>query len=114
MRVDKKNLKQEFEAYFERTGVDVIFYPTMPMLPFKNEDLIGPEFIVPHNGRNVSQLVKSMQNTAPASIVNYPCVSLPARNYEEGLKVGMELCAKTGNDKKLLAIAKAVEKALHH
>lgn len=56
--------------------------------------------------------MKSIQNTDPASNINAPCVSLPARHASEGLPVNMELMALAGNDRKLLAIARAVERHL--
>jgi Asp-tRNA(Asn)/Glu-tRNA(Gln) amidotransferase A subunit family amidase len=68
--------------------------------------------MVTHNGKKVPQLAKSIHNTTPAAVVNFPCISLPARDPRVGLPINMELCAPTGDDSKLIAIAKAVEKVI--
>ena len=79
------------------------------MLPIKFEDFNGPDWTVPHNGRQVSQIGTSIRNCEPGSNTNSPCVSLPARRPEEGLPVNMELFALTGDDRRLLAVARRVE-----
>ena len=80
------------------------------MLPVKIDDYKGPNWEVKHNDNNVIQFLKSIQNTDIASNCNNPCIAIPAKKIEEGLPVSMELMALTGEDKKLIAIAKSVEK----
>jgi len=52
--VHKKTLTDMFYSYFEQNKLDCILYPTMPMLPCKIDDFVGPDWTVPHNGRQVS------------------------------------------------------------
>jgi Asp-tRNA(Asn)/Glu-tRNA(Gln) amidotransferase A subunit family amidase len=37
---------------------------------------------------------------------------MPAKRIEDGLPVNMELCALSGEDKRLIAVAKRIEKIL--
>lgn len=49
----RKELIGKCYNYFDRNNLDAIFYPTMPMLPFKLEDWKGPKLKGIHNGKEV-------------------------------------------------------------
>jgi len=98
--------------YFEKNQLDAIFYPTMPMLPFKIDDWTGPELKGIHNGKEVKHFEKSTHNSRVISNLNFPSISLPTRKPGEGLPVGMEVAAPTGDDRRLIAIARVIEKVL--
>jgi len=82
------------------------------MLPFKINDWNGPELKGFHNGREVKHFEKTTHNTRVTTNLNFPCISLPARRPTEGLPVGMELSVQTGEDKRLVGIARVVERVL--
>lgn len=85
----------------------------MPMLPPRFEDISKDDFTMMHNGERVSQIMSSINNVDPSSNTNSPAITLPAMPAEVGvLPVGMELMALTHEDKKLIAIARQVEKSL--
>lgn len=107
------HLRTIIHNFFNSNELDCILYPTFPMLPPKFEDISKDDFTIMHNGKRVSQLLKSINNVDPGSNTNSPAITLPVMPPEVGvLPVGMEVMALTHEDRKLIAIARAVEKAL--
>lgn len=113
MHVHRAHLRTIFHDYFERNSLDVIFYPTTPLLPVKVDDFKGPDFTIEHNGKTYVQVLKSIQNCDIGSNTNSPCITMPDRHYMSGsFPVNMEVCTVSGEDKKLIAVARRVEKVL--
>jgi Asp-tRNA(Asn)/Glu-tRNA(Gln) amidotransferase A subunit family amidase len=51
-----------------------------------------------------------MENVQTASMINFPGITMPwGRSIKSGVPFGMEIDTITGNDKRLLQIAKAIE-----
>lgn len=100
--------------YFEHHKIDVILYPTCSIIPPKISDIHGPEWTIEHNGQKMAEFLISTKNVDVASAGNFPAISLPTQaTYESGeLPINIELATLTGYDRKLLTIAKSVEKAL--
>jgi len=99
----------EFNSFFERARVDCILYPTMVCLPPLLSDINTVEGTIPHNGRNVNQLLKSISNTDIASTCDAPCITIPVKNKLEGVAVGMEICGRNADDERVIAVAKEIE-----
>lgn len=78
----RRNLINLSYEYFEKYKLDAIFYPTLPMLPFKYDDWTGPELKGIHNGKEVKHFETSARNVAVTSNLNFPAISLPARSPE--------------------------------
>jgi Asp-tRNA(Asn)/Glu-tRNA(Gln) amidotransferase A subunit family amidase len=59
-----------------------------------------------------STLAISIRNTDPGSNAGIPGISLPAGLSNDGMPIGVELDGPSGSDRRLLAIAEAVERIL--
>ena len=64
------------------------------------------------DGHHVSRFEAYIRNTTPLSSAGLPSLSLPAGTTDNGLPVGLELCAPLGGDDRLLALATALEPLL--
>ena len=92
----KSKLTKEIAQTFKK--FDLLIAPTVPMLPFK----IGEKIEDP-----VALFLVDM-NTVTANLTGRPAVSVPFA-LSEGLPIGMQLVADSGNDKLLLRAARALE-----
>jgi len=81
-------------------------FPTTP-LPARP---IGQDQTVELNGRQVSTLLTYIRHTDPGSNAGIPGVSVPIGMTGDGLPVGLELDGPAGSDRRLLAVARAVER----
>jgi len=94
----KELIKDEFESAFEK--VDCIIIPTCPGLPWK----IGlglkmkPEEIYAYDAL-----------TIPANLAGICAISIPA-GFVEKIPVGMQVMCASGEDGKMLGIAREIEK----
>src|SRR5437870_10642195 len=75
-----------------------------------SSDLIGQDQTVELNGRQVSTLLTYTRHTDPGSNAGIPGVSVPIGMTGDGLPVGLELDGPAGSDRRLLAVARAVER----
>ena len=88
-------------------------YPTLTTLPCKI-DQYNEDFTTTHNGKKIPWFTKSIQNTVFSPSLNFPSISMPVSVPEggSGMPVNMELCSDTGNDRRLLAVAKLIEEKM--
>ncbi len=102
-------LQQLFERYFSENQLAGIIFPTtaLPARPIE-----GSLDAVTLNGEAVPTFPTYIRNTDPASIAALPGISIPAGSTASGLPVGLEIDAPASSDRKLLAIARAVETTL--
>ncbi len=100
-------MKENYKAYFARTGVAAIVFPAT-MVPAtkigQDEVMIGD--------KKLSFSVAISRNIAPGSTAGIPGLILPAGLTQSGLPVSLELDGPAGSDRALLAIGAAVEKLL--
>ena len=110
----RANYIRQARHFMDENKLDFLLYPTLPIRPCVIDDYKEANlWEIEHNGQQVSWLSKSIQNTEFASVVNFPSISFPASLPTEGLPpINMELCSETGSDRRLLAVACAVEEAL--
>jgi len=102
----RQQLRQNFEEYFARHGLDAIIFPTtvLPARPIE-----GSDEAVELNGAEVPTFQTYVRNTTPASLAALPGISLPAGLTASGLPVGMEIDGPEQSDRQLLAVAKTLE-----
>lgn len=109
----RKAERESIYNYLESNKLDAIIYPTSSYMPMKIDDLHGPDWTVEHNGRKVPQVLLGLKNVEPASGSNCPAITLPFKTSDSDLPVGIELMTFTGEDQKLIAIARSIEKVLN-
>jgi indoleacetamide hydrolase len=101
-------VKTLYRDYFARHGAAAVVFPAT-VLPARP---IGQDDVVSLCGRQISTFSAYLRNTEPATIAGIPGVVLPAGLTPDGLPVGLELDGPAGSDRRLLAIAAAIEAIL--
>ena len=116
LTVHRPALRALYRDYFAEHRADVVLFPTTP-LPAR--PIEGSDQVVSVNGASVPTFATYIRNTDPGSNAGIPGISLPAdpqptRDGAVGsLPIGVELDAPEGADRRLLAIAAAVESVLN-
>ena len=103
--VYRPQLQRAYRLAFDEHALDALVFPTTP-LPARP---IGQDQTVRLNGREASTLLTYIRHTDPGSNAGIPGVSVPIGLTGDGLPVGLELDGPAGSDRRLLAIARAVE-----
>ena len=103
----RKRLQGLYQTAFEQHRIEALVFPTTPRTAAR----IGEDETVDLNGRAQPTFVTFIRNTDPGSNAGIPGVTLPA-GLAAGLPVGLALDGPAGSDRRLLAIAAAVEAAL--
>lgn len=86
------------------TGIDAVLMPTVAILPPRLVELDDDEAFFTLNAA-------ALRNTLIASILDLPAISLPV-NADDAPPVGLMLVGRRGGDRRLLAVAQAVESSL--
>ena len=74
---------------------------------------MGSGYIVDHLGREENELLIGVNNTHPGSFCKLPSIAVPCgRKVDTGVPYGIEFDSLNGNDKKLIAIGREVERTL--
>jgi indoleacetamide hydrolase len=103
----RARLQGIYRAAFEQHRVEALVFPTTP----RTAASIGEDETVMLNGRALPTFPTFIRNTDPGSNAAIPGVTLPA-GLAAGLPVGLALDGPTYSDRRLLAIAAAVEAVL--
>ena len=103
-------MRRLYAECFRSQRIEALLFPTTP-LPAR--PLLDGLDAVQHGGERASAFRNYVRNTNPGSNAGLPGISLPA-GYAEGLPVGLELDGPEGSDRRLLAIALALEPVLHN
>lgn len=101
-------LKEAYRQCFRAHRLDAIILPTSPMTARP----IGADETVELEGEQVPTFATFIRHTDYASNAGLPGISLPAGLVEAGLPVGLELDGPEGSDRRLLAIAAAIERMM--
>lgn len=115
LTVHRPALRALYRDYFAKHRVEAVLFPTTP-LPAR--PIEGSDRVVTLNGVDVPTFATYIRNTDPASNAGIPAISLPAAPHPprnaaaESLPVAVELDGPAGTDRRLLAIAAAVESVL--
>jgi Asp-tRNA(Asn)/Glu-tRNA(Gln) amidotransferase A subunit family amidase len=102
-------LRDNFRAYFARTGVTAIVFPAT-MIPAAR---IGQDEVT-IGDRKVSFSTAISRNIAPGSTAGLPGLVLPAGLTQTGLPVSLEFDGPSGTDRAMLALGLSVENVLGH
>jgi indoleacetamide hydrolase len=104
----RPGLQEAYREAFEH-GLDAMVFPMTQVAAQE----VGSEAEFEANGRRFPMLYLG-RNADPGSCAGLPGVSLPAGRTTGGLPVGIGIDGPSGADRRLLAIADAVEAALGH
>jgi len=103
-----RKLRENFRAYFARTGVSAIVFPATMVPP----PLIGQDEEVRIAGNAVPFETAVARNIAPGSTVGLPGLVLPAGLTRSGLPIALEFDGPSGTDRAVLALGADVERLL--
>ncbi|WP_373050930.1 indoleacetamide hydrolase [Thalassovita aquimarina] len=106
MDIHRPEMRRIYGQVFEENGIDAIVFPTTP-LPARP---IGQDETVELNGQRVPTFPTYIRNTDLGSNIGVPGISLPCP--VTGLPVGIEFDGIAGQDRALLALARAAETAM--
>lgn len=112
----RPRLQHLFRDYFAQQAVEAVLFPTTPLPACPVE---GSDRTVSLNGGPVPTFATFIRNTDPASNAGIPAISLPAGFSQKGplnskhLPLGIEIDGPAGSDRRLLAIAAAIEAVLN-
>lgn len=104
----RARLQAAYAEYFAAHRLDAMAFPTA-ILPARP---IGEDDMVELNGERVPTFLTYIRNTDPGSNAAIPGISLPVGLTEAGLPVGLELDGPAHSDRRLIALAAAVERVL--
>ena len=105
--VDRQRLQALYRDAFAQHRIEALVFPTTPRTAAR----IGEDQTVELNGRPLPTFLTFIRHTDPGSNAGIPGISLPA-GLAAGLPVGLALDGPAGSDRRLLAIAAAVEAVL--
>jgi indoleacetamide hydrolase len=101
-------LRENFRAYFARTGVAAIVFPATMVPP----PPIGQDVEVVIGGKKVPFETAVARNIAPGSTAGLPGLVLPAGLTSAGVPIALEFDGPSGTDRALLALGASVERIL--
>jgi mandelamide amidase len=107
----RPRLQQAYRDFFCTHRIEGILFPTTPLPACPIE---GSDETVILNGTRVPTFETFIRNTDPASNAGIPAISLPTGVSSGLLPLGIELDAPEGTDRRLLAIAVAIEVVLNN
>jgi len=104
----RPRLQALYREAYARGRLDALIFPTAP-IPAPRIGLEEDE--IDHRGQRHQTLLLAIRNTNPGSVAGVPGISLPA-GVVDGLPIGIELDGRSGDDRRLLAIAQLIERVL--
>ncbi len=87
---------------------DLLICPAMAVPPFPHRELYPSEI----NGQPLRSYFHWLALAYGLTLTGHPVICLPAGRDPAGLPFGIQLCGRRGGDRRLLAIAAALEQAL--
>ena len=103
----RRKLQALYAETFAASGVQALLMPTTPLTAAP----VGHDETVLLNGRPCPTFPTFIRNTDPGSNAGIPGITLPA-GLAAGLPVGLGLDGPAGSDRRLLALAAAIEAIL--
>jgi indoleacetamide hydrolase len=105
---DRPYFQKRYADCFARHAIEALIFPTTP-LPAAH---IGEDETVGLNGQTVPTFLTFTRNVGPGSLVGLPGICLPIGCNSEGLPLSIALDGPAMQDRRLLAIATAIEPLL--
>jgi len=105
----REALQAAYRDYFREHEVAAVLFPTTPLTARPITDNLAT---VALNGEQQPTFPTYIRNTDPASNAGIPGISIPTGARPTGLPIGLELDGPEGSDRRLLAIAAAIEALL--
>jgi mandelamide amidase len=105
LQVHRPALQRTFAEYFDRHALDALLVPTCSLTARP----IGQDETVELNGRQVPTFFTYVRNTDPSSNAGIPSLSIPITPVGTRLPVGALLEGRAHDDRRLLAIGRAIE-----
>lgn len=102
---ERPRLQAAFAACFGDNDLDALIFPTT----VRTAAVIDEDETVELGGETVPTFPTFIHNTDPGSIAGIPGISIPAGLSENGLPIGIALDGPAGSDRRLLAVARALE-----
>jgi mandelamide amidase len=102
------HLQAVYAEHFASHRLDALVFPTT-VLPARP---IGQDETVELNGAQVPTFPTYIRNTDPGSNAGIPGISIPMGLTKAGLPLGLELDGPAASDRRLLAVAAAIEALL--
>jgi Asp-tRNA(Asn)/Glu-tRNA(Gln) amidotransferase A subunit family amidase len=110
MNVHRTKITSAFNNYVKKHNLDCYVFPTQK-LPSQNLDVWRDDYMINHLGEEWNYLTLIIDNVDPASILGFPGITMPwGRARKSAVPFGMEIDTTTGNDVRLLSIARSIEK----
>ncbi len=103
--LDRPALQRAFAEYFARHRLDAMLVPTCCMTARP----IGQDQTVELNGTQVPTFMSFIRNADPSSNAGIPSISIPIGLSHSGLPIGAMIEGPAGSDRRMLAIAQAIE-----
>jgi indoleacetamide hydrolase len=98
-------LQKTYADCFAHHRLDALIFPTTPRPAAR----IGEDDTVMLNGQPVSTFFTFTRNVGPGSVAGLPGISLPMGQSQGGLPLGIALDGPSGSDRRLLALAMALQ-----
>ena len=108
VNVHRPALQRVMREYFRDHDISAMVFPTTPLVARP----IGEEPETLHNGKKYRTARIFSRNIYSGSCAGLPGLALPAGLTEQGLPVGIEFDAASGNDRELLSLGLSLERAL--
>ncbi len=108
LSVQRPAVLKAYADCFAQHRIEALIFPTTP-LPAAP---IGQDDTVMLAGQAVSTFLTYTRNTAPGSFAGQPGISLPMGCTTQGLPMGIALDGPVGADRRLLAVANALQALL--
>jgi mandelamide amidase len=105
LKTDRPALQNSFESYLREHDVDAIVIPTVPLPAAR----IADSDEVRITGDTYPTFEIYIRNTSPGSVAGIPGISMPIGHTSDGLPVGLGLEGGRMSDRRLLAVAAALE-----
>ena len=106
---ERPRLQQIYRDYFAAHRVEAVLFATTPL---PAAPIAGSDSTVVLNGARVPTFATYIRNTDPASNAGVPAISFPAVTGSGHLPLGVEIDGPYGSDRRLLAIAAALQAIL--
>jgi indoleacetamide hydrolase len=105
VNVQRPRLQQAYADCFKRHAIEAMIFPTTPLCAA----LIGQDDEVLLNGQSVPTFPTYTRFMATGSLAGQPGITVPMGRDAQGLPLGIALDAPAGSDRRMLAIAQAIE-----